>query len=126
MRQGKPPWFTFCPQQTLIEGVNVLQEGLFIIDLSLVGDQTGNEALAMPTIGNRMKVLGARVTLDRPLQPTALPPVLLFHPKNGKNLVLEVVSAGPPILIQTNLVRHLIQGISLRYDVGSKRFLLLP
>jgi hypothetical protein len=92
----------------------VQHERLLIINLSLVSDQPRNETFTPTPIGNRMKVLSAGVTLDRPLQPTALAPVFLFHPKNGQDLILKMISTGPPVFIQTNLVRQLIQGINLR------------
>jgi hypothetical protein len=46
-----------------------------------------------------MKILSARVTLDRLLESDVLPPIFLLHPIDGKELILEVVTVGPPFLI---------------------------
>jgi hypothetical protein len=62
-------------------------EGILLSHLPLISNQSGDEAFTTPPVGNRMEVFSARVTLDCPLKPAALPPILLFHPIDGKDLI---------------------------------------
>jgi hypothetical protein len=62
-------------------------EGFLLSHFPLIGNQSRDETLTTPPIGNRMEVFSARVTLDCPLKPTALPPILLFHLIDGKDLI---------------------------------------
>jgi hypothetical protein len=54
----------------------------------MIGDQTRNKTFVVPPICDRVKVLRARIPLDRPLHPTVLSLVLLLHPVDGEDLVL--------------------------------------
>jgi hypothetical protein len=83
----------------LVKTVDVLHKDLLLGHLPLISNQSGNEALVVTPIGDHMKILSACVTLDRPLESAVLPPIFLLHPIDGKELILEVVTMGPPFLI---------------------------
>jgi hypothetical protein len=78
----------------------VVLDLLLLRDLPKVGDETGDVAFAPAPIRNGMEECSARITLTEPLDPTTLAPVFLLNLIEGGNLVLQMVSESPALIIQ--------------------------
>jgi hypothetical protein len=55
-----------------------------------------------------MKISGIRIPLEGPADPAPLPPVLLLYPEEVKELLLQVVSERPLLLLEALFIRMLV------------------
>jgi hypothetical protein len=98
--KGKGSGFPCRAHESPIEGVDVFLEGQGLQDNPLLRGESRDQAFPPTTILHGVKESRIGITLDHPVLPAALSPVQLLHLCKVGELMLQVVSKGPSLIIQ--------------------------
>jgi hypothetical protein len=85
---------------------------------SQTSGEMGDSTFSLASICEGLEDRSISVHFSKAVNSTALTPVLLLHLREMSNLALQMITKGPPLVVQAHRVSRAIKGLNAGKDLG--------